>query len=252
VSGAVAAFCLASSSIYLMNDIKDRDLDRLHPTKRFRPIASGDLPIPLAAAGAAALVLAALAGGWWLNPAFAAVLGGYWLLQTAYCFGLKKIAYLDVAIIAGGFLLRVLAGAFAVSVPISHWLLICTFLLACYLGLAKRRHEKVVLAGLKDSARPSLRGMDEKTLDQALTFISGATLMAYALYTFAPDTVAKFGSTRLALTIPLVAAGLWRYHRLIYKHDQGGRPEKTLFTDPLMITIGLAYGLLACALFWLR
>ena len=249
---AVFSFCLASSSIYLFNDIQDRELDRLHPTKRFRPIASGALPVSMAAIAGGVLVTLALAFGWTIGLPFALTLGGYWLLQTAYSFGLKRVAYLDVGVIAAGFLLRVLGGAFAVQVPISHWLLICTFLLATYLGLAKRRHEKVVLVALKDSARPSLRNVDERTLDQALLLVSGAVVTAYSLYTISAETTAKFGDARLAFTIPLVAAGLWRYHHLIYKHEEGGRPETTLLTDPVMIGVSIAYAALAVGLFALR
>jgi 4-hydroxybenzoate polyprenyltransferase len=249
---AVAAFCLASSSIYLINDIRDRDLDRRHPQKRLRPVASGALSVRGAALGAVGLLPLAAALAWPLGGAFLAILGGYWCLQTAYSFGLKRVAYLDVAVIAAGFLLRVLGGAFAVQVPISHWLLTCTFLLATYLGLGKRRHEKVVLGGLQDSARPSLRQVDERTLDQALALAAGAVLTAYALYTVAPDTVAKFGDRRLLLTLPLVAAGLWRYHRLIYKHEEGGRPERTLVTDPGMLGVSLAYAALTWLLFALK
>ncbi|MFO1491310.1 MAG: UbiA prenyltransferase family protein [Kiritimatiellia bacterium] len=238
-----ACFCLASSAIYLVNDVRDIELDRLHPTKRFRPIAAGQVRIPTALLMSAALAATALAVSRWIQPLACLPVAAYLVKQLGYSMGLKRIAYLDVILIATGFVLRALGGALALGpdVSISHWLLICTFLLALFLGFSKRRHEKVTLGGLKDNARPSLRQVDEKTLDSVILLAAGATLTAYALYTIAPETVAKFGSRKLAWTIPFVAMGLWRYFHLVYRREEGGRPERVLLTDPAMIGILAAY-----------
>ena len=238
-----ACFCLVSSAIYLVNDVRDIELDRLHPTKRFRPIAAGTVAVPAALALSAVLAATSLGLSWWIQPAACVVLAAYLVKQLGYSFGLKKIAYLDVILIATGFVLRALAGALALGpgISISHWLLTCTFLLALFLGFSKRRHEKVTLGDLKDNARPSLRQVDEKTLDSVILLVAGATLTAYALYTVAAETVDKFGSRKLAWTIPLVALGLWRYHHLVYRREEGGRPERVMLTDPAMIGILAAY-----------
>ncbi len=249
---ATALFCLASSAVYLFNDIRDVELDRLHPTKRLRPIAAGELSVGLAGALAVLLLAVSLSGAALLNRAFLEVLGGYVALQLAYTYGLKRVALLDVFIIAGGFVLRALAGAVAIPVEISPWLLLCTLLLALFLALCKRRHELVVVADAGGDTRPALRGYDERLLDQLIAIAGGATLVSYGIYTLSPDTVQKFGTTRLGLTIPFVAFGLFRYLDLVYRHEKGGRPEQILLTDlPLLADI-LLFGLTAAAVLFLR
>ena len=247
---ALVCFCAISSSIYILNDIKDVELDRLHPTKRYRPIAAGQVAVSTARAVSITLTFASLSAAWFLSPGFFVVIFSYYLMQLGYTFGLKRIAFVDVVIIAFGFVLRALGGGLAIDVRISPWLLLCTLLLALFLGLCKRRHEKVVLSDLKDTARPSLGQYSESTLDTGILLIAGATVMAYILYTISPDTSAKFGDRRLLATTPLVAIGLFRYYRLVYRHQQGGRPEKVLLTDlPLILTI-LSYGIITLSLFF--
>jgi len=247
---ALVCFCAISSSIYILNDIKDVELDRLHPTKRYRPIAAGQVAVSTARAVSITLTFASLSAAWFLSPGFFVVIFSYYLMQLGYTFGLKRIAFVDVVIIAFGFVLRALGGGLAIDVRISPWLLLCTLLLALFLGLCKRRHEKVVLSDLKDTARPSLGQYSESTLDTGILLIAGATVMAYILYTISPDTSAKFGDRRLLTTTPLVAIGLFRYYRLVYRHQQGGRPEKVLLTDlPLILTI-LSYGIITLSLFF--
>lgn len=247
---ALVCFCAISSSIYILNDIKDVELDRLHPTKRYRPIAAGQVAVPTARAVSITLTFASLSAAWFLSPGFFVVIFSYYLMQLGYTFGLKRIAFVDVVIIAFGFVLRALGGGLAIDVRISPWLLLCTLLLALFLGLCKRRHEKVVLSDLKDTARPSLGQYSESTLDTGILLIAGATVMAYILYTISPDTSVKFGDRRLLATTPLVAIGLFRYYRLVYRHQQGGRPEKVLLTDlPLILTI-LSYGIITLSLFF--
>jgi 4-hydroxybenzoate polyprenyltransferase len=242
---AMVLFCAASSGIYVLNDLRDVEKDRLHPTKRLRPFAAGDLSPGAGWVLSALLLAAALAGAWMIGAGFLQVVAGYIALQLAYTFALKKVALLDIFIIAAGFVLRALAGAVAIHVAISPWLLVCTLLLALFLALCKRRHELVVVADAGGETRAALRDYSERLLDQLIAVTGGATLVSYCLYTLAPDTVAKFGTNRLALTIPFVIFGLYRYLDLVYRHDQGGRPEQILLTDiPLLVNV-LLYGLTA-------
>ena len=248
---AAAAFCLLSSGIYLINDVRDLELDRVHPTKRFRPIAAGELSIPAALGFSALLLMGGL--GWsalvaWL---LLVVSGAYVLMQLAYTFGLKHVALVDVFIIAGGFVLRALAGGAAIHVKISPWLLLCAMLLALFLALCKRRHEKVMLGRVEEAhavTRHSLARYDERLLDQLIAIVSGATLVCYALYTLWPDTVRKFGTDRLVFTVPFVIFGLFRYLDLVYRHERGDRPEHILLSDwPLLLDVAL-YGATVFAL----
>jgi 4-hydroxybenzoate polyprenyltransferase len=242
VFGASALFCMLSSSIYLVNDVRDVKLDREHPTKRFRPIAAGRVSIPVALMLAALLAALGLAGCWMLDPQLFVVCFSYVILQIAYTFGLKRIALVDLFVIAIGFVLRALAGTAVLEVHISPWLLLCTFLLALFLALCKRRHEKVVLSGLEKSTRDSLEKYNAKLLDQLIGIASSAVIVCYALYTLWPDTVEKYGTSHLAFTIPFVIFGLFRYLDLVYRHEKGDRPEKILLSDvPLIIDLAL-YG----------
>jgi len=239
---AALCFCLLSSAVYLMNDLRDREQDRLHPTKRLRPIASGALSHVHAWIAALVLAAVSLVVSYFISPQLAAVLGAYALMQLFYSFGLKKVALVDVFVIAFGFVLRALAGAVAAEVIISPWLLLCTLLLALFLALCKRRHEKVVLSESSRDTRDSLGHYDERLLDQLIAIVAAATVVSYALYTLWPDTVAKFGTARLGFTIPFVLFGLFRYLDLVYRHEEGGQPEKVLLTDrPTLINVAL-YG----------
>jgi 4-hydroxybenzoate polyprenyltransferase len=246
---AAGAFCLISSAVYLVNDVCDVEADRVHPQKRLRPIASGALT-PRTALLLAALLLTC-GGGWaWsVGPAFAGVVAGYVVLQGAYTLGLKRIAFVDVFMIAIGFVLRATAGAVATNVRLSPWLLLCTFLLALFLALCKRRHEKILLESGDSRHRAALVGYDRRLLDQAITIASSATVVSYAVYTLSPETVQRFGTDRLGLTIPFVIFGLFRYLDLVYRHEDGGRPEKVLLTDRILIVTVLLYGLMALAVF---
>jgi 4-hydroxybenzoate polyprenyltransferase len=248
---AAALFCLLSSSIYIFNDLKDLELDRAHPTKCKRPIAAGDLS-PLAAVFLGFLLMCvALTGAALLSTQFLGVAVTYVLLQLVYTLGLKQVALVDLFMIAAGFVLRATAGAVVLKITISPWLLLCTLLLALFLALCKRRHEKAVLAEVNAETRPSLAGYDTHLLDQLIAIVSAATIVCYALYTLWPDTVDKFGTTRLGLTVPFVIFGLFRYLDLVYRHDKGERPERILLTDIPLIVDLLLYG--CCVLlvmFW--
>jgi 4-hydroxybenzoate polyprenyltransferase len=246
---AVALFCCASSGIYLINDVRDIEADRKHPIKRLRPLAAGLIRAPSALAVAACLMLAGLGGSLLLPRVFTGVLGGYCLMQIVYTFALKRIPYVDVFVIATGFVLRAIAGAAALTVRISPWLLLCTFLLALFLALCKRRHEKILLEDGGDLHRQALSGYDRYLLDMQIGITSSATLVCYSIYTLSAETVQRFGTDRLGLTIPFVVFGIFRYLDLVYRHDEGGRPEKVLLTDKVMIATLACYGLTALAVF---
>jgi len=242
---AALAFCLVSSGIYLFNDIRDLEQDRVHPSKRFRPIAAGQLSVPLAFGFSAALLAGGLIWSAWIAPSLVWVVAIYVLMQVAYSLWLKQVALVDVFIIAGGFVLRALAGGAAIGVKLSPWLLLCAMLLALFLALCKRRHEKVMLGRTEETnpvTRHSLAQYDTRLLDQLIAIVSAATLVCYALYTLWPDTVKKFGTDRLVVTVPFVIFGLFRYLDLVYRHELGDRPEHILLSDwPLLLDIAL-YG----------
>ncbi len=251
-AGAALCFCLLSSAVYLFNDVRDRAQDRLHPTKHLRPIASGAVSVRTALGIAPVLALAALAGAYAINAALAQVLLAYAVIQALYTFGLKRVALVDIFVIAGGFVLRALAGGVALEAEISPWLLLCTLLLALFLALCKRRHEKVVLSDVAAETRASMNTYNAQLLDQLIAIVSAATIVCYALYTLWPDTVEKFGTTQLGFTIPFVLFGIFRYLDLVYRHEKGGQPERILLTDPpLMVDLAL-YGLCVFVIIYLR
>lgn len=243
---AVAAFFLfsaAASAVYLGNDVLDVEADRKHPVKRHRPIASGALPVPLAAAAAILLALAAVGLGLLVAPGFAAVVLGYMVMNAAYSGGLKRIAYVDVGVIALGFVLRVLAGALAIDVPTSHWLFVCTFALALFLGLGKRKHEllQAVEAGADATkARKALSGYQIRHVDLAMLGAGVLAVTSYLLYTIAPETHEKFGTYLLATTLPFPAYGVWRFHQLVGHAARASSPTEALITDiPFVINLAL-------------
>jgi 4-hydroxybenzoate polyprenyltransferase len=245
---AALLFCLVSSAIYLLNDIRDVNADRAHPLKQFRPIASGRIPIPFAWSMCLVLLVTGMVGARLLSPAFATVVCCYVIIQLAYSFGLKHIALLDIFVIAAGFVLRAIAGAVVLQVPISPWLLLCTFLLAMFLALCKRRHEKINVDDGGQEGRRSLEYYDPRVLDLLVAITASSTIVCYAIYTLTGDTIEKFGTDKLAFTVPFVMFGVFRYLDLVYRHEQGDRPEKTLLTDiPTLVNVFL-YGLSVIAI----
>ncbi|MDD5676456.1 MAG: decaprenyl-phosphate phosphoribosyltransferase [Kiritimatiellae bacterium] len=236
---AAALFCITSSAVYIFNDIIDRQRDAAHPVKRLRPIASGAIPVATAWTVALILLGIGLGGAWSVASEFALTIIAYVVLQIAYTLWLKHAALVDVFVIAFGFVLRAIAGGFAVNVTISPWLLICTFLMALFLALCKRRHEKRLMEETQlFNIRPSLNASAERLLDQLIAIMAGAVIIAYAIYTQWPDTVAKFQTTHLSFTIPFVIFGMFRYLDLVYRHDKGDQPEYILLTDiPLIVDI---------------
>jgi 4-hydroxybenzoate polyprenyltransferase len=235
---AVAAFCAASSATYLVNDIIDREADRAHPVKNTRPIASGKLSVGLALVVSAILVTAAIAVAMFLGGWFPAVLITYVALVVLYSAALKRAVFLDVLVVAAGFVLRVVGGAVAIDVPVSRWILLVAYLLALYLALGKRRTELVVLGSEAGNHRVVLGQYTLPLVDSAISVVLGATVLAYALYTVASDTVAKVGSEGLMATVPIVLYGLFRYLYLLHRHELGGSPTRALITDrPLLICV---------------
>ena len=234
------AFCLLSGAVYIINDLADVESDRLHPLKRFRPIASGRLQPGAAKVTAVVAAALALAGGWALDWRFGVIGLGYFLMQLAYSFKLKQMVVLDVMTVAAGFALRAVAGTVLVHVTISSWLFVCTILGALFVALAKRRHELLFLESGGAAHRAVLEKYSEALLDQMMAVATSATVIAYCLYTIAPETVAKFGTHNLMLTVPFMLYGVYRYLYLVYRKEMGGAPEKALLTDvPLIIDVVL-------------
>lgn len=236
-------FSLTASAVYLANDLLDRESDRLHPVKRHRPIASGRLSPSVAVAAAAVLGIGSLGAAFSLGLPFLLVLCGYLAMNTLYSLGLKKVAWVDVAIIASGFVLRVLAGALAIGVATSHWLFVCTFALALYLALGKRKHEilSARLAGRDEAgARKALGSYALEHLDVALLVAGVVSVGSYLLYTLAPETYLKFGTRLLACTIPFPAFGIWRFGRLLSQASRAQSPTEAILTDPpFLANVGL-------------
>ena len=232
---AFLVFCVLSGSMYLVNDVLDAERDRSHPQKRHRPVASGRLRPGVAMAAGVGLLVLACAAAFALSLRFGIVALSYAALLTAYSAGLKHVVILDALIIAAGFVLRALAGVVVIDAEFSHWLLLCTILLALFLTFGKRRHEILLLEGGAADHRPILEEYSPQFLDQMIAVVTASTLMAYALYTISPETAAKLGTTRLPLTIPFVLYGIFRYLYLLYRHDLGGNPSEHLLTDRALL-----------------
>jgi 4-hydroxybenzoate polyprenyltransferase len=237
---AFVVFCLLSGVVYLVNDIRDREADQLHPAKSTRPIASGALSRSSAGAGAAALAAIGLAGAFWIGRDFAVVALLYLSLFGLYSVSLKHVVILDALTISAGFVLRTIGGAVAIDVPFSHWLLLCMLLLAMFLALSKRRAEVVSLADDATGHRRILAEYSPHLLDQMIGVVTASTLLAYAFYTISPETVAKFGTDRLVYTVPFPLYGIFRYLYLVHQRAGGGSPAELLLTDrPLLGCVAL-------------
>ncbi len=229
--GALGLFCLASGVVYLINDLVDVERDRQHPVKRNRPIASGALSVGAARLAAALLGPGVLMGGYLLSKPLALVLAGYITLNLFYSIVLKHLPYLDVLSIAAGFLLRVLGGALALAVPASTWLLVCTGLLACYLGLGKRAHELASLGDNAKQARAVLERYDLKQIKIVMLVMAVATLVAYVLYTVSAETQAAFSTRYLAATGPFTLIGLLRFYQLVTHPHRESSPTDQMLRD---------------------
>lgn len=237
---AFLLYCLLSGSLYLFNDFMDLKEDRAHPIKSRRPLASGAISSRLALF----LFLAGsfLALFWALNLSwpFFLITVAYFLLQVAYSLKLKHVVILDIFILATGFVIRVAAGGLVIDVPISSWLLICTSLLALFIGMSKRRHELVLLEAKASEHRPILKEYSPYLLDQMISVVTASTVIAYCLYTISPETVEKFGTRNLIYSSIFVLYGIFRYLYLVHQKELGGSPEELVIKDkPLLIDIVL-------------
>lgn len=245
---AFAAFCLAASSIYLLNDLIDREEDARHPKKRHRPIASGrlgvgaarlQLALQLAAAGGAATLVPAHAG-----VPFAVWPAAYLLLNVLYSFRLKRLVIVDCMCIALGFQLRVQAGAAAIDVAASHWLLLCTFFFALFLAFCKRYEELGRQAEATGRTRATMADYTVSFLNMLIGPLAALSILTYALYTVSPDTVRTHGTDKLMFTVPFVTYGVFRYLFLVYRRSEGGDPARLLFGDAPLIVSGVGYAAL--------
>jgi 4-hydroxybenzoate polyprenyltransferase len=250
---AALLFCLLSGAVYVANDLRDAEKDRLHPRKRHRPIASGRLSPILAASAALVLAVVALVGGFTLSVAFGWILAGYLALQALYVLVLKELVILDVLALSLGFVLRAAAGAVVVGVPISPWLYVCALLLALFLALGKRRQELVSLTaaeaeagmpapgavGLAQRHRPALEQYTLGLLDQLIQVVTTCLVLAYSLYTFSAENLPA--NHAMMLTVPFVLYGLFRYLYLVHVRGEGGAPEEVLLRDR---------GIALCVVLW--
>lgn len=239
-------FSLTSGTVYLFNDIFDIEKDRAHPTKRNRPIPSGQLPVKVATLAAILLGIGTQAVGWMIDWRLGAVCAGYLVMNLAYSTALKHVAFVDVTIIATGFVLRVLAGAFAIDVFISEWLIICTFLLALYLGLGKRLHElKLLLEGRTEKSRPVLERYRLEHLDFGVLFVAGLTIAGYTIYTLTaalPEQPLRtratpFDSPYLPITIPFAVFGITRFYQLLNSESLDSPTELILKDWPFIANL---------------
>ncbi len=248
---AFLSFCALASGLYVVNDWVDRAQDRLHPDKKLRPIAAGEV----GGVGAAVLVVVC-----WLVGGVLAVLAGpevwppalaYVVVELAYSFWLKRYVIVDVLVIATGFVLRVVGGAAAINVPVSNWLFLCALLLALFLALGKRRAELVSLeVSQAHGHRLTLADYSVPLLDQMLTLVAGTCIVAYALYTVAPDTVEKVGTDQMKFTVPFVVYGILRYLYLLHRRGAGGAPERVLLQDrPTLLNLALYLATVGWVLF---
>lgn len=234
------ALCFLSGSVYIINDLIDIKKDSKHPKKKNRPLASGRLSRSFAYFGLVVLLIVSAALSYYAGIFFAFAAGMYFCLQLLYSFFLKSIVIIDVMTIAAGFVLRAVAGAWAIAVTISPWLLICAALLALFLGLGKRRHELLLLEGSTLSHRPILKEYSKELLDEMISVVTASTVVSYTLYTFFSSTAMAMKSPYLMLTIPFVLYGIFRYLYLIHRKNLGGNPEEILITDvPTLINIAL-------------
>jgi 4-hydroxybenzoate polyprenyltransferase len=249
---ATVVLCLLSSAGYVVNDLRDRERDRLHPRKQNRPIASGRVSPATATVLAILLAAGGLALARALGPQLALVALAYFALSLLYSFLLKRIVLLDVITIALGFVLRAVAGVAALQPPpqLSPWLLVCTFFLALFLAVGKRRHERLTLSEEAARHRVTLTEYSPQLLDQLVPVVTGSTILAYAIYTISPATAEHAPSTRMVLTIPFVTYGIFRYLYLVYHKGKGGAPSELLLRDaPLLIDIAL-WGLVVVGLLY--
>lgn len=236
-------FCLLASATYLVNDLVDLQQDRTHPTKRKRPIASGRVSPALAMATAALLLMASLALAATLGTHFALMALLYLALTLSYSLWLKQMVIVDVLAVAAGFVLRAAAGAVVIAVPISPWLYVCTMLGALFLAIGKRRHELILLESAATNHRPILEEYNLPLLDQMISVVTSATVIAYSLYSFSAENLPRNGA--MMLTVPFLLYGIFRYLYLIHVKGVGGAPEDLLLSDRHLLATVFGWGVVS-------
>jgi len=248
---AFGIFCALSGVVYLINDVADREKDRVHPLKRRRPIAAGAVSPSLAITTAIVLAAGGLTGAYILRPAFALVALAYVGLLALYSGPLKHVVIIDVLTIAIGFVLRAVAGGVAIDVRIDHWLLILTILLALFLALSKRRHELVMLADGATGHRPILEEYSPYLLDQMIAVVTASTLVTYVISTVSDETVRKYNTDYLGLTLVFPLYGIFRYLYLVHQKEGGGSPSDMLLNDkPLLACVAMWAVSVAAIIYW--
>jgi len=248
---AAGVFCLLSSSIYTLNDIIDRQQDQKHPLKKNRPLASGKISVGPASIFFVTLVILGISGAWYIGRTFLLVSALFFLLNVLYSSWLKHIVILDVMTIAIGFVLRAYAGAVAIGLPASRWMLINTLFLALFLGFGKRRHELVLLEEDATAHRKSLSKYSPYLLDQLIGVVTATVVVIYMLYTLSTEVSEKLGTEFLYFTVPFVVYGIFRYLYLIHKEEGGGSPTRVLITDkPLLLDVILWLTTVIIILYW--
>lgn len=249
---ALLAFCAASSAVYLVNDLRDREEDRRHPLKKHRPLAAGTLSVPAAVAAVVVLAGGAAAVSVGLGLPFALILAGYLLLNLLYTLWLKHMVILDVMSISMGFVLRVEAGGEAAGVEVSRWLFLCTTFLALFLAFSKRRHEITLLAGAAAGQRRVLDQYSPAFLDQMINVVTASSVVSYALYAVAPETVQKYNTYDLVYTIPMVLYGIFRYLYLMYQQPGERNPTEAILRDPPFLINMLLWSLAVLWIVYIR
>lgn len=248
---AFASFCLASSATYLFNDWRDRENDRAHPTKCKRPQASGEMGPAFAWILIVALFVGALALAWQLPIAFLGTLVFYIVLTLAYTLALKDVVIVDVMVVSLGFVTRALAGAVAIQVEFSNWLIVCSFFLALFLSLNKRRNELTLLEEEAEGHRQVLSEYSIAFLDQLILIVAGGAIITYTIYTCSPDVWQRLHTKHLYMTIPFVVYGLFRYLYLVHHRKGGGDPSSAMFTDWHLGLDVLLWGITCLAIIYL-
>jgi len=258
---AFLIFCLASSAIYVINDIADIESDRAHPVKKNRPLPAGDISVPIAIIIASLLLVIVFLSMMYFNYKFILMVVGFVVLNVLYSFWMKNIVILDVFSIAAGFSIRVLAGAFAIQVPISSWLILTTMFISLFLGVMKRRSELAMVneylktnpEGSEQNGAQSRKVLSQYSLnfaDQMATIAATGVIVCYALYTVAPRTISVFGTERLIYTTPFVVFGIFRFMYLEYITGKGENTTRTLATDLPMILNVLFYGIITVVIIY--
>ena len=230
---AFGLFCMGSGLVYLLNDLVDKERDKQHPTKRFRPIPAGDLPSGTAAGALTVGLILVEVTAFMVSIPLATVLSGYILLNVAYSFKLKNVVVADILSIALGFLLRVLGGALAAGVPVTGWLYTCTFLLACFLALGKRRQELRQMGEAGENTRRVLKAYRKSWVDRGMVLSGSATIISYSFYCFSDHAVEQFGTHQLGWTIPFLLIGFGRFLKLVQTAEDS--PTEAMIRDPLFL-----------------